>query len=153
MPQIVAAIEQGRWSWVNGGSHLTSTCHVRNLCEGIVLAARRGRGGQAYFLTDGPPVEFRSFVARCAAAYGVTMPDRTVPEPVGRTAATVMDKGRRVLPRKGDPSAAAMGGHEVTVDDTKARVELGYAPVVTVDEGIAELAEERSSTGTAGGGW
>jgi len=145
LPRVIAAAEAGRWAWVNGGSYLTSTCHVRNLCEGIVLAAARGRGGQVYFLTDGPPVEFREFITRCAAAYGVEMPDRSVPLSVTKTAATVLDKGWRVLPLKGEPpvsvAAVALGGQEVTVDDSRARSELGYAPVVTVDEGIAELVE------------
>ena len=154
LPRIIAAAQRGRWGWAHGGSHLTSTCHVRNLCEGIVLASRRGRGGQAYFLTDGPPVELRDFVARCAEAYGVELPDRTVPYPVTRTAASVMDTGWRVLPLKGEPPAAAvsLGVHEVTVDDTRARTELRYVPVVGVDEGIAELAEERSAAGETGGG-
>ncbi|WP_162529733.1 NAD-dependent epimerase/dehydratase family protein [Nocardioides caldifontis] len=145
LPQVLAAAEQGRWAWVNGGNHLTSTCHVRNLCEGIVLAAEKGRGGQAYFLTDGAPVELRSFLTRCAAAYGVTLPDRSVPLPVTRTTTTVLEKGRRVLQAKGEPPVAyvavALGGREVTVDDSRARRELGYVPVVTVDEGIEELRE------------
>ena len=29
--------------------------------------------------------------------------------------------------------------HEVTVDDSKARTELGYAPRVTIEAGLAEM--------------
>lgn len=144
LPQILQAVQDGRWAWVSGGHYLTSTCHVLNLCEGIQVAADRGAGGRAYFLTDGAPVEFRSFVTRCAEAYGVTMPDRTVPHAVARTAAVVLDRGWRVLPLKGEPpvsaAAVALGGHEMTVNDGRARTELGYHPVVTVDEGIEDLA-------------
>jgi hypothetical protein len=35
--------------------------------------------------------------------------------------------------------AFALMAHEVTVDDTKARRELGYAGHKTVDQGLAEL--------------
>ncbi len=145
LPQVLQAVADERWAWVSGGHYLTSTCHVRNLCEGIVAAAERGVGGRAYFLTDGAPVEFRSFVTRCAAAYGVDIPDRTVSYTLARTTAVVLDRGRRVLSLKGEPPvsavAMALGGHEVTVNDGRARAELEYAPVVTVDEGLAELAE------------
>lgn len=143
LPQILQAAEEGRWAWVNGGHYLTSTCHVLNLCEGIQVAAQRGAGGRAYFLTDGAPVEFRDFITRCAAEHGVTLPDRTVSHTRARAAAAVLDKGRRALPRKSDPpvsvTAMALGGHEVTVNDNRARLDLGYRPVVSVDEGIAEL--------------
>lgn len=144
LPLILDAAREGRWAWVNGGHYLTSTCHVRNLCEGIELAAERGVGGRSYFLTDGAPVEFRQFVTRCAEAYGVELPDRSVPYAVVRAAAAVLDRGWRMLPLKGEPpvsaAAVALGGHEVTVNDARARAELHYAPVVSVDEGIADLA-------------
>jgi nucleoside-diphosphate-sugar epimerase len=144
LPRVLAAAEAGRWAWVNGGRHLTSTCHVANLGEGIELAAERGRGGRAYFLTDGAPVEFRAFLTRCAAAYGVTLPDRSVPSALTRTAAVVLDRGRRVLQLAGEApvstAVVALGAHEVTVNDTRARTELRYAPQLSVEEGLAALA-------------
>jgi nucleoside-diphosphate-sugar epimerase len=143
LPHVLAAAREGTWAWVSGGHYLTSTCHVLNLCDGIERAAERGTGGRAYFLTDGAPVEFRDFLTRCAAAHGVTLPDRSVPRPVARTAAAVLDRSWRVLPLKGEPpvteAAVALGAHEVTVNDARAREELGYAPVITVEEGIATL--------------
>jgi nucleoside-diphosphate-sugar epimerase len=149
LPQILQAVEDDRWAWVSGGHYLTSTCHVLNVCEGIQVVAERGVGGRAYFLTDGAPVVFRDFITRCAAQHGVTMPERTVSRTIARTAAAVLDKGWRALPVKGEPpvSAAtmALGGHEVTVNDGRARLELGYTPVISVDEGIAELAGTRGA--------
>ena len=143
MPRILDAARHGRWAWVDGGHYPTSTCHVSNLCEGIELAAERGQSGRTYFLTDGRPVEFRDFVTRCAAAYGVTMPQRSVPYGLTRTAASVLERGWRALHVKGEPpistAAVALGAHEVTVNDSRARRELKYEPLVSVDEGIAAL--------------
>ena len=53
LPQIEQKVAAGRFAWIGGGRFLTSTCHVRNLAAGALLAAERGRGGEAYFLTDG----------------------------------------------------------------------------------------------------
>ncbi len=143
LPEVLAAASKGRWSWVDGGHYLTSTCHVANVCEGIVLAAEKGSGGQAYFLTDGPDVELREFLTRCAQAYDVTLPDRSVPRSLARAASWGVDAAWRTLRLKSTPpvtwTAFALAGHEVTVDDSKARRELGYREVVTRDEGYLSL--------------
>ena len=54
----------GSLRWIGGGRQLTSTTHVENTVEGLVLAAERGHPGNAYFVTDGSPVVFREFVSR-----------------------------------------------------------------------------------------
>ena len=59
-----------------------------------------------------------------------------------------LDRGWRVLHLKGEPpvseAAVALGGHEITVNDRRARRELRYAPVIGVDEGLADLPHETS---------
>lgn len=144
MPPVLGAVREGHWAWVDGGDYLTSTCHVANVCEAIVRAGASERSGQAYFVTDGAPVGFREFVTSLAAAYGVEMPERSVPRAVARTAARVADGSRRVLRRGGEEvtvsrTVVALGGHEMTVNDERARRELGYRPVVSVPEGLADL--------------
>ena len=62
LPALRTAVERGRFSWIGGGRHRTSTTHVDNTVEGLVLGAERGRSGEAYFVTDGEPVVFREFV-------------------------------------------------------------------------------------------
>jgi len=55
LPQICKAMQSGAWAWFGGGHHLISTCHVRNVIEGTLLALEKGPGGEIYFLTDGDP--------------------------------------------------------------------------------------------------
>lgn len=143
LPQLLEAVKKGQFAWVNGGHYLTSACHVANVCEGALLAAEKGRGGEAYFLTDGEPVEFRSFMTRMFATRGVTAPDKEVPLTVAKLAAFVCEKLWEHLPLAGNPPLTRMainlGAQEVTVSDQKARRELGYAGRVSVEEGLAEL--------------
>src|SRR6185503_3647620 len=37
------AVKHGRYMWIDGGRYPTSTTHVDNVCEGLVLAAEKGR--------------------------------------------------------------------------------------------------------------
>lgn len=143
LPELVAAVEEGRFAWFDGGHYRTSTCHVRNAVEGFVRAAENGAGGEVYFLTDGDPVEFRAFVTDLLATQGVEAPDRSVPGWVARLGAALAEPAWRHLPLPGDPpltrSTVATIAQQMTVDDSKARAELGYDPPVSREEGLAEL--------------
>jgi nucleoside-diphosphate-sugar epimerase len=59
--------------------------------------------------------------------------------------AAISETAWRILPLKGEPPLTRTGMNlffrEVTVNDAKARRELGYRPVVSVDEGLRELLE------------
>jgi nucleoside-diphosphate-sugar epimerase len=143
LPQLVAAAASGGFAFVGGGRYRTSTTHVANLCEGVERALAWGRSGAAYFITDGEPVEFRSFVTRLLATQGITPPDRSVPRPLLKGIARLGDllsavSGGRITPPINLQSFAT-SAVEVTLDITRARAELGYHPVIAPDEGLAEL--------------
>ncbi len=144
LPEIAAAAESGRWAWVNGGTHRTSITHVENVVEGLLLAAERGHPGEAYFVTDGDPVVFREFISQMLEARGVEPPTRTVPGFVAGALARGGELAWRLLPLRGEPPltrfALWLASQECTLDDSKARRELGYAPVTTREQGLAGLA-------------
>ena len=144
LPGIAAAVEAGRFTWVGGGRHLTSTTHIDNVVLGLRLAAEKGRPGEAYFVTDGEPVVFRDFITRLLATRGITPPDRNVPAVLARVAAIVGEALWSRLPLPGVPpvtrTAYFLTANEVTIDISKAREELGYEPRISVEQGLAELA-------------
>ncbi len=143
LPSLMKAIDMGAYRWFNGGHHLTSTCHVRNVCEGLMLGAEKGRGGEIYFLTDGAPVEFRAFVAAMLATQGIEDKSGDLPTWAGKAFAAAGEWVWKTLPLKGRPlltrSSIRLIGEEVTVNDAKARRELGYVGKVTREAGLAEL--------------
>jgi nucleoside-diphosphate-sugar epimerase len=152
LPALVAAARSGRLRWVDGGEHLTSTTHVRNAVEGILAAADRGRGGQAYFVTDGAPLPFREFAGGLLATREVPVPTGTVSGRVARAAAGGAGALWRLLPLPGRPpldlSDVRVVGETCTLRDDRARRELGYEGQVSRDRGLAELRSERSPAGT-----
>ncbi len=143
LPEMVSMVEAGRFMWVGGGGQLTATTHVVNVVEGLMLAAAKGKPGQPYFVTDGDPVVFREFVSDLLRTQGVEPPQRSLPSWVGQALMTVGEPAWKHLPLPGDPPLARFTywvlTQECTIDDSKARSELGYAPTVTREEGLAEL--------------
>jgi nucleoside-diphosphate-sugar epimerase len=136
LPKIVDAVRAGKWAWIGGGHYLTSTCHVDNVIEGALLAAERGKPGGIYFLTDGEPVEFRAFMTDMLGSQGVNPGDRTVP----RWLMALVVGATQWLPTPPiSRTAFALVGGEVTVDDSRARRELGYTAHKSIAAGLAEM--------------
>jgi nucleoside-diphosphate-sugar epimerase len=146
LPGMVEMVEAGRFAWVGGGGHLTSTTYIDNTVEGLVLAAERGRGGEAYFVTDGEPVVFRDMVGDLLRSRGVEPPTRNVPTPIARAGAAVCEALWKTLPLKGAPPLSRfpiwISSLECTINISKARSELGYQPVVSIEEGLRRLRRE-----------
>jgi len=145
LPRLADATRKGQLVWFSGGRYLTSTCHVRNVCEGILCAAAAGRAGETYFLTDREPVEFRAFVTDLLRTQGIEPPERSLPFGVAYAAAGALEAAWRWLPLRGHPpitrAALRLIGEEVTVVDAKARREIGYVSHVSRAQGLRELTE------------
>ncbi|MCM2397844.1 NAD-dependent epimerase/dehydratase family protein [Rhizobium sp. S95] len=143
LPAITEAVKSGKFAWISGGTYLTSTTHIGNLCNAVELALAHGRGGEVYFVSDGAPVAFRTIVSGLLDTQGLQIPDKSVPRAVVRTVAIIGDilaaisVGRIVPPLT--RQAYATSAVEVSLDIGKARRELGYEPVISREEGLAEL--------------
>jgi nucleoside-diphosphate-sugar epimerase len=143
LPQIVEMVRSGRFRWVGGGRHLTATTHIDNTVEGLWLAATRGPAGGVWFVTDGEPIEFRQFLTAMVGTQGVELPDKSVPPAVASAAAKVAETIWRRLKRPGTPPLTRftvwVSSQECTIDISRAERELGYRPVRSREEGLAEL--------------
>jgi nucleoside-diphosphate-sugar epimerase len=143
LPEMVKTVEAGRFAWVGGGRNVTDTTHVDNVVEGLILAAKRGRSGEAYFVTDGEPVVFREFVTELLRTQDVEPPDRSLPAWTAAPMARICEAAWKLLPLPGDPPMTSFRSwlltQECTIDISKARSELGYEPIVSHEEGLSEL--------------
>jgi nucleoside-diphosphate-sugar epimerase len=143
LPVLVEMARSGRLAWIDGGRHRTSTTHVDNTVEGLVLGATRGRPGNAYFVTDGEPVVFREFVSELLATQSVPAPSRSIPGWAANALARAGEAMWRFLPLPGRPPltrfAYWVSAQQCTIRIDKAREQLGYEPVTSIPEGLAAL--------------
>ena len=142
LPRFCDAVRAGRFAWIGDGLHLTSTCHVENVIEGMLLAAERGGRGEVYFLSDGAPVVFKHWMSDMLATQGLQAPDRSLPFGVARALGWATDRVWSLLGKSEPPISdvvVALIGQECTVVDDKARRELGYVGKVSMSQGMAGL--------------
>ena len=143
LPKLVEAAKAGRLAWIEHGRYPTQSCHIDNVVEGLLLTAEKGRGGEAYFLTDGEPVEFRAFLSALLATRGITVPDKSVSFRMAYAFGAVCEWLWEHLPLRGAPPVSrmpiALGGQAVTPIDAKARRELGYTGATSRAAGLAAM--------------
>jgi len=143
LDEMVHTVTVGRFQWVGGGGQAMSTCHVDNLCHALMLAADHGRGGEAYFVSDGHDGTLKSVIAPLLATRGVDPGQRAVPFRVAWTLAGLMGIVWRMLRLKGEPPITRqmlrLIGKDFTVEIGKATSELGYSAIVSWEKGLAEM--------------
>jgi len=148
LPVMIEMVRAGRFAWIGGGRHRTSTTHVENTVEGLVLGAARGRPGNAYFVTDGESVVFREFISELLATQGEAAPSRSIPTMAARAIASAGETAWGLAPLPGRPPltrlAFWLSSQECTIRIDRARDQLGYAPVMSIADGLAQLAQLRA---------
>ena len=94
-------------------------------------------------MTDGEPVEFRAFVTTLLETQGVKVPTASVPRWLVAATAKVGDTLARLTAGRVKAPISfqeyATLGVPVTLDISKARRELGYAPVISREQGFEEI--------------
>jgi nucleoside-diphosphate-sugar epimerase len=143
LPAIVAMARAGRFMWIDHGRSRTSTTHIANLVHAIELALTKGFGGQAYFILDDGVRTMREMISAMAATQDIALPNRSAPAWLADAIGAACEAAWRLLPLKGEPPltrfSAMILSREAVLKDDKARFEMGYAPVVSVDAGMVEL--------------
>lgn len=150
LPLITSMVEQGKFVWVGDGRCTISTTHIENLVHGIRLALERPCGGEVFFITDQQPIPLRDFLTRYALANGVELPDRSLPAPLVRAGARLVEGLWRLFSPSSKPPATRMGvavlSRDYFVSTQKAATLLGYHPLVTIDAGLAALSSQHAAS-------
>lgn len=140
---IVRMAERGGWMWIDHGRARTSTVHIDNLVHAIELALTKGTPGEAYFILDDGERTMKEMISGMAASAGVRLPDRSIPSWAASAAAAATEAAWRVLRLKREPpltrhAAMVMAKHCV-LDGRRAKRDLGYEPVISVEEGLRRM--------------
>lgn len=143
LDHMIDTVKAGQFRWVGDGSQAMSTAHVDNVCYALELAVENGRGGQAYFVSDGEDSTLKEVLSGLLQTRGIEPPKATAPLPVAWAMASVMEWIWRAFSRAGEPPLTRqmlrLIGAPFTVDIGKAQHELGYKPVISRQRGLQAM--------------
>lgn len=143
LPAIIDAVKKRRLMFIDGGNHRFVTCHVTNVCHALILAEQSKQGGKAYFLTDSETPVFKDFIKKYVGTQDVTVPDKYMPMKMAKIVASLMEFVWKTFRIKGHPPLYkgllnTLGLEFITIDK-KARQELGYKTLVSIDDGLKQM--------------
>jgi nucleoside-diphosphate-sugar epimerase len=149
LPKLLRSLSRGPFAYFGSGDQLLNCIYVKNLVEGILLAAlSQAAVGEVFNLTDGQSVTKKQFVGRVAELAGLKQPRLHIPRGVARALANVIEAIAKLRGAKGPPlinkARYKFLGLHLDYSIEKARRVLGYQPPFTFEQGIERaMAEHR----------
>ncbi len=142
MPRLVRALRSGRLPRLTRHEVYTELTHVQNVVHAARLALERPVAG-VFNITDGVSVPIWATLERLADALSVPRPTRFVPAALVEGAAALLEAAYRLSPNAPEPPLTASGvrllTRPMTLDLSRAREVLGYAPVTHPHDGLSEV--------------
>jgi nucleoside-diphosphate-sugar epimerase len=160
-PALLRVARAGRLFMPGDGANLVDTTHVRTAAHAHLLALDRLRGapaadtpaigGRAYFITQGDPRPLREVTAHFLRAAGTEARWCGLPPRLATAGAALAETLLRAAGSTRTHTLSRFLVEELLTphhfDITAARRDLGFAPPVGFDEGIAELTRAASAAG------
>lgn len=141
-PRIVRAMEAGRLRVIGDGKNLTDLTYIDNAAQACILAMTSDipESGRIYNITDGTPVPLWPLFETIARALDYTPPRGRLPLGVARTAARAIEAFHARFRPNHEPVfteySVGLLGCTLTLDISRARQELGYAPTISSEDGL-----------------
>lgn len=148
VPRLVARARQGRLRLVGTGANVIDHVFVDNAARAHLQAARHLEpgsrlAGRAYFVTNGEPRPIAELLDGILRAHALPPVRRRIPAGVACWAGWLLEQLHRALDLTGEPLVTRFLAKELSTDHwfdiSAARRDFGYAPLVTLEEGLERL--------------
>lgn len=148
--RIVERARAGRLALVGKGAALIDTTFIDGAASALVAAVDAARPGarcvgRAYVIANGEPRPIRELVLGICSAAGLDMKPHQVPRRIALLAGSGCERLWRLRRATTEPPLTRFLAEQLGTahwfDPRPARDDLGWAPTVTIDEGLERLAE------------
>jgi nucleoside-diphosphate-sugar epimerase len=149
-PRLIEAARTNRLWQIGRGTNRADVTYIDNAADAHLLAADRlspgsAIAGKAYFISDGAPVQVWPFVNRILGLAGLPPVTRRVKLGVAYATGATAELAYRLLGRKDEPPMTRFLAVQLAsshwFDISAARRDLGYEPLVKLEEGLRRLGE------------
>jgi nucleoside-diphosphate-sugar epimerase/glyoxylase-like metal-dependent hydrolase (beta-lactamase superfamily II) len=145
LPRILHAYDLGRLRQIGGGRNITELTFIDNLVLGLVLAIDHGDSGETCTITSNAPVPLWDLLNLVLQRTGRTRRLRTIPYRAALAYAYTSEVMHRVGRRRGEPVltryTVGLLAKSQTFSPDAARNQLGYEPIVTMEDAVNRTVE------------
>jgi nucleoside-diphosphate-sugar epimerase len=148
LPRMVARAQAGQLRRLGSRPNPIDTIHVENAADAHLLAADRlapgsAVAGKVYFISQGEPVPMWDMVNRLLFAAGAPPVKSAVPVWLALWLASAFEAVHRLTNNPQEPRLTRFVVREMSTahwfDISAARRDLGYAPRISIADGLAQL--------------
>lgn len=148
--RVLDRARKGKLRLVGGGEKWIDSVYIDNAARAHLDALDRVRpgaacAGHAYFITQGEPMPQKQLINGMLAAAGLPPCEKSISPRVAWLAGAILEGIWTVLRRDDEPMMTRFLAQQLATahwfDISAAKRDLGYAPAVTVAEGLEKLAE------------
>ncbi|MFZ5440973.1 MAG: NAD-dependent epimerase/dehydratase family protein [Myxococcota bacterium] len=154
LPRLLARAKAGRLRRIGTRDPKSDTIYIDNCVHAHLLAADQlcagaAIGGKTYFVSDDEPIGVWTMAEKMLAAAGAGPITRSVPPGVAYAVGAMLEGAYWLFGIESEPLITRFAVSELThaqwFDIGAAKRELGYAPKVTIAEGLERLRASLSS--------
>lgn len=148
MPRVIARAKAGRLKRVGSGRNLIDTVHVENAADAHLLALERllardaAVNGEAFFITDGAPIECWEWITRILQSAGVDAPRGWLSYPRAYRLGAALELLYKAARIRTEPPMTRFVAAQLALDHyfsiDKARRLLAYQPQQQLETRLAE---------------
>jgi nucleoside-diphosphate-sugar epimerase len=172
VPRLLERAKAGRLRIIGSGRNRVDLVHVQNVVDAHLLAEQalssppdsefktpnsklnpQPAAGRAYFITNGEPVVLWDWINSLLRALDLPPVTKRMPLAAATVLGAACEALWRTLPLQGEPPMTRFIAKELASDHwfdiSAARRDLGYAPRVSMAEGMAELIASLKLNGQA----
>ncbi len=148
VPRLIARAKSGRLRRVGAGDNLISMSYVENAAAAHVQAAdaltdNSPVAGSAYFINEPTPVKLWPWIDEILALGNLPPLRKSISASAAKGIGAAMETAYRLFRIQSEPPMTRFVASQLSsshyYDITRAQTDFGYAPVVTVAEGMERL--------------
>lgn len=155
LPRVVESVKAGRLKIVGDGTSKVDVSYVGNVADAHIDAfdaLESGKGaGQAYFISQGEPVELWPWVNSILEGLGHTPLTKKIPLPLAYSVGAVCEGVWKCLGRRSDPPITRFVAVELAKDHyfdiSAAQRDLGYEPKVSMTDALKKAIQDLNNRG------
>lgn len=146
IPRLITASDQGGIPLIKGGQHPIDATYIDNVCHALSLClTSKPNTSNIYNITNGEPVRFVELLQKIFRSIDHPLQWKVRPYWLLKLVAHLSEKTYKSLRIRSEPPLThytlSVLSEQRTLNISAAQQQLGYKPIVTLDEGIERYAQ------------